>query len=71
MFGGYQMDKSGLNTNDFLVNGLKAGKQLLGAKVAQSIDGGRRRYIVALSALKSSQVQCHCGGKLGKSLVKS
>ena len=52
--GGHQMHEPGADTGDFVVDGLQAGKQLLGAEVAQGIDP-------AGFALESRQMQGHGG----------
>ena len=51
------MHKPGTDGSNFVVNGLQAGKQLLGAEVAQGIDP-------AGFALESRQMQGHGGGGL-------
>ncbi len=55
--GRHQVDKTGLDAADLVVNGLQAGKELLDAKIAQGIDARRH-------ALKSRQVQGHGSGGL-------
>ena len=52
--GGHQMHKAGADASYFVVDGLQAGKQLLGAEVAKGVDP-------AGFALESRQMQGHGG----------